>query len=349
MICVFALALSIVVMPTNTQAAAKKYAYLTVERLTIGQGLFVQPTKVEIKDGDTVKTVLDQVMKDTKNEYIASTDYGFYMTGMKNADTGKINIPETISKMPQFDYDWGGGYSGTYYPPSNDNNTGNSSAPDLVSYAYNPMSGWMFGINNKSMPSGADKVLVNDQDVIRLHFSVYAYGADVGIASTESAVPNVKLTNKDALIKKVADVKDNAQFMNIAAAKQAYENGIKVLEKYEATDDEVKSAVSAIECYEAQVDLKVAKATIKKIKNIRGKKAKITVKKLTGVTGYQFKYSRYKSLKKATKKTTTATTIKTKKFKKKQTCYAKARAYAELCGIKYYGQWSKRKKVKIKK
>ena len=42
-VCAIALALTLVVMPANTQAATAKSVYITVEKLTIGQGLIVQP------------------------------------------------------------------------------------------------------------------------------------------------------------------------------------------------------------------------------------------------------------------------------------------------------------------
>ena len=349
MITAIALALTLVFVPVNAQAATAKSAYITVEKLTIGQGLLVQPTKAEIKDGDTLQTVFEKVMKDAGYETVVDTQYGYYLTGIKNADSGKIDIPKKISDMPDYvsSYEWEGQtFSTTYVAPSNENNDGTLRAPDLNQYAYNGMSGWMFMVNNKGAAEGADKLLVNDGDVIRLHFSVFGWGDDVGIGFSDS---NLKLANKDELVKKIANVKDDQTFMSIAAAKKAYEDGVKVLEKYDATDAEVATAVSAIAKYEKPAEVKVARASIKSIKNIKGKKAKITVKKVTGATGYVFKYSKYKSFKKASKKTTTKLTIKTKKFKKKQKCYAKVQAYKKVNGIKHFGKWSKVKKVKIKK
>ena len=349
MICAIALALTLVFAPVNANAATAKSVYFTVEKLTIGQGLLVQPMKVEIKDGDTVQTVFEKAMKDAGYEYTADNSYGFYLTGIKKADSGKIDIPKQISDMPDYvsSYEWDGQtYSTTYKAPSNEHNDGNANAPDLNQYAYNAMAGWMFMVNNKGTAEGADKTLVNDGDVIRLHFSVFGWGDDVGIGFSDS---NLKLANKDELVKKIANVKDDQVYMSIAAAKKAYEDGVKVLEKFDATDAEVSTATNAIAKYEKPAEVKVARAQIKSIKNIKGKKAKITVKKIKDATGYVFKYSKYKSFKKATKKTTKKTTIKTKKFKKKQKCYAKVQAYKTVNGVKHFGKWSKVKKVKIKK
>ena len=353
-ICVFALALSMMVMPANTQAAATKSVYFTVEKLTIGQGLLVEPMKVEVGDKDTVADVFVKAMKKKNLQFEAgdlSNISNFYLTNIKNADSGKINIPEAISKMPQYDYDWGGGYSGTYYAPSNDKNDGNTKAPDLGSYAYNPMSGWLFGVNNAGLSVGAGSMATKDGDIIRCQFSVFGYGADIGIGyeGEGATYPNIKLASKDALIKKLADVSEDKEFMSIAAAKKAYDNGIKVLETYNASEQQINAAVEDIEKYQTQPDITVERAKIKSIKNIKIRKAKITVKKIKDATGYTFKYSKYKSLKKAKKKTTKATSIKTKKFKKKQTCYAKVKAYKVVNGVKHFGKWSKLKKVKIRK
>ncbi len=352
MICVLALTFSVSVMPVNSQAATAKTAYFTVEKVTIGQGLLIEPMKVELTDKDTVADVFVKAMKANNIEFDAgdlSNISNFYLTNIKKADTGKIDIPEAISKMPQYDYDWGGGFSGTYYAPSNEKNDGNAAAPDLGAYAYSAMAGWTFGLNDAGLDVGAGSTPTKDGDVIRCQFSVFGYGADIGFGMKGDTYPNKKLANKDALIKKLADVKNDKEFMSVAAAKKAYDAGIKVLEKYGATDIEIKEAVSAIDKYQNPSQVKVGKAVIKKIKNVKGKKAKITVKKVKGATGYVFKYSKSKKFKKAKTKTTKKTTIKTKKFKKKQTCYAKVKAYAIVNGQKVYGKWSKVKKVKIKK
>ena len=254
--------------------------------------------------------------------------------------------------MPDYEYGYmdGDNYVTVKIPaPSNEKNDGNPNLPDLGEFAYNSTSGWWIEVNNKNPNEGESSVKVNDGDVIRLQFSVFAYGADLGLAWEGSPVPNQKLANKDALIKKLADVKDNKDFSTIAAAKKAYEDGVKALENYDATDAEVKAAVSTIEKYENPEPVTVGKAAIKKIKNIKGKKAKITVKKVKGATGYIFKYSKKKNFKGAKTKDTKKLTIKTKKFKKKQTCYAKVQAYAVVNGTKHFGKWSKVKKVKIKK
>lgn len=91
-----------------------------------------------------------------------------------------------------------------------------------------------------------------------------------------------------------------------------------------------------------------AKAAISKLK--KGKKSfKVTIKsqKSAGVSGYQISYSLKKN--KSFKSTTTTKTSKTvKKLKAKRTYYVKVRSYKTIDGKKYYGSYSKIKKIKTR-
>ncbi|MCR5429946.1 MAG: hypothetical protein K6E58_01790 [Eubacterium sp.] len=86
-------------------------------------------------------------------------------------------------------------------------------------------------------------------------------------------------------------------------------------------------------------------------KNIKGKKIKVKWKKIKNIAGYQLRYSRKSSFASA-KKLTLANTVKsytTGKLKKKKTYYLKMRCYIVYNNKKYYGNWTKVSKIKIKK
>ena len=347
-VCAIALALSLTMGFAQAKAAGEtKKAYVTIEKLTIGQGLLVQPTSISISDDDTITTI--------------------FKKAIKNADSGTINIPSSISNMQPYDDTWG---EKTYNPPTNDLNDGNDDA-FLGEHDYNYMAGWMFACNNTSVYDMSSEV--KDGDVIRVQFSVFGWGNDIGLGWDEDQ--NAKLANKDALIKRMADIQEDPDAL--AKYEVQFNNAKSVLAKYDATQDEVDAALSALSEGETteqptteqpsteqpttqEVTTTAApetttgkptigKAKIKSIKNVKKRRAKITVVKLPNAKGYIFKYSKYKSFKKAKKKDTTKTSIKTKKFKKKQTCYAKVQSYVVKDKVKYFGKWSKVKKVKIKK
>ena len=92
------------------------------------------------------------------------------------------------------------------------------------------------------------------------------------------------------------------------------------------------------------------KVSVKKVvRSKNNRNIKINIKKVKGVTGYQIKYSTNKKLKKA-KTVTTKSVKKTLKKLKKKTYYIQVRAYVVKSGnVKVRGDWSKIKKVKVRK
>lgn len=100
-------------------------------------------------------------------------------------------------------------------------------------------------------------------------------------------------------------------------------------------------------------NVSVGKTKVKKVtKKLLSKKAKISLKNISGAQ-YQVKVSatkKFKAKDSVTKKVTKATfTINNKKIKNKKVLYVKARAYKVVDGKTYYGNWSKVKRVKVKK
>ena len=100
----------------------------------------------------------------------------------------------------------------------------------------------------------------------------------------------------------------------------------------------------------------VKKTRVKKaVKKKSAKKIKITLKRIKGASSYQVKVSMKKKFNNKKKITITKTvkkttfTIKIKRLKKSKNYYVKARAIKVVNKKKYYGKWSNRKKVTIKK
>ena len=81
---------------------------------------------------------------------------------------------------------------------------------------------------------------VNDGDVVRVQFSVYAAGADLGFTSWYDNIESAKLANKDELIKIVAGVDAEGAY------KDARAEAVEVLENYDATQEEVDDALAKL-------------------------------------------------------------------------------------------------------
>lgn len=346
---------------TTTSAGT---ATVSVEKFTIGQGYVLEPVQVKLESGDTADKVFDKAMKTAGITYSASSTYGFYLTSINNADSKNVNIPQRISDMESYSSKFA-----SYEPPSNIKNDGNS-LPDnaLGEYSYNGMAGWLFTINGEIGSTSIDKVEVKSGDVIRCQFSVYGWGADIGSsANTEyTGIHAIPAVAKEALTKVAASVNSKkADWANNETVKTAYNNAISILSNFDLTQANVDAALEVLVQAEKTIVIpdetttppetttypKVKKASIKKVKNIKVRKAKISIKKMKSVSGYQIKYSTSKKFKaKYTKtKNTSKITFVTKKLKKGKRCYVKVRAYVKVNKTKVYGKWSKVKSVKIKK
>jgi len=91
----------------------------------------------------------------------------------------------------------------------------------------------------------------------------------------------------------------------------------------------------------------VAKATLLKVTNKKGKKASLKIKKVSGAKGYQVLYALDKKFKKGKKQISFKKTTKTiTKLKKGKTYYFKVRAYKlDSTGKKVYGKYSNYRKL----
>lgn len=370
---VLALALVVSTMTvTFAEANDKVTVTVTIERFTIGQGYLLKPISVEVDKDASVKDVLEKAAQENNIKLNAtSTSYGYYLDSISYADTGVVNIPESISSMPGIDADYGGGYTVHYDAPTN--TTVNSRFEDeqkLGGGSFTDLAGWMYALNNKESDNGMDAQPVADGDVVRVQFSVYAAGADIGFKSWYAGIESAKLADKDSLIKKVAELsaKEN-QDKDLTEA-------ISVLEKYDATQQEVDDALAKLQATDETTEqvtgetttpavttpavttqvptteaptVVLGNAKISKVTNVKKYKAKIKIKKVAKAKGYQFKYADNKKFKKSIVKNTTKLTLTTKKFKKNSRCYVKVRAYAIVGKVKSYGKWSNVKSVKIKK
>ena len=231
----------VVGMFTTTYADETKKINVTftIERFTIGQGFLVEPVTVQVNEGAAAKDVLEEVAKE-KNLTINLSSYGYYIDSISYADTGVINIPESIQKMPSIDVDYGYGNQHYDAPTNTSTNALFTDDQKLGSGSYSSLAGWMYTVNNVAPDVAMDSQPVKDGDVIRLQFSVYAGGADLGFVSYYENIESAKLPNKDALTKLVANTPDNPQ---VAAKAEA----IKVLANYDATQEDVDAAYTNLE------------------------------------------------------------------------------------------------------
>lgn len=95
----------------------------------------------------------------------------------------------------------------------------------------------------------------------------------------------------------------------------------------------------------------IVKSTYISSKKAKRKGFRVTARKQTSarVTAYQFRYSKYESMKNAKKTSLSKKNYRTvKKLKAKKTYYVQVRTYKTIDGKKYYSKWSSKKKIRTK-
>ena len=85
------------IFPEQTPAASDS-VIVSVEKSTLGQGFIVEPTTVQLKSGDTAKTVTERVLNSNGIKFKASKEnsVGYYLSGIEDPGRGKINPPEFL-------------------------------------------------------------------------------------------------------------------------------------------------------------------------------------------------------------------------------------------------------------
>ena len=324
----------------QAQAASGGKITVSVERFSLGQGYLIEPTEISFTQGENFAQVFDRLMKQKGFTYRYNgrlTD-GFYLESIDNADTGVLNIPRCIQNMPSVP-NWDGT---KVAPPTNENHTGNLEFPALGEFAYSKQSGWYYFVNNIAPGVGFSGTTVSNGDVIRVQFTVYGLGADLGAGYGESAQA-LKLPNRDAVTRKLAVMNGRPDSLKNAKWKKAYQDALAAAANLDSTPAQITAAERALptqtkidQWLKQQADSKKytpKKMTLKTVKKSGTRKMKLTWKKVSSCSGYQIymsvkKKSGYKKIKTVTQKKVTSYT-KTK-LKKGTKYYFKARAYRKV-------------------
>ena len=252
----FAVALALIMLmqftaPTGfakTKTATKdepKY-YVSFEGLTLGQGMYVEPKAYTLSEVNalieseglsvteediTAAMVTLACFKDNGIEFQNGSSgwSSFYLAAVKDFDKGYIDIPEIIQEAS--------GYT-------NDTTDGNSDEW-LGEFDYTSMSGWMIMVDDEFIDRSAGAYEVSDTSLMRWCFTIYGYGADLGVEMGWGMPAPYTHANKDALYKLFADINYQSPefFENNSDVKT---KALSVMEKLDATDDEVAGAVAEL-------------------------------------------------------------------------------------------------------
>ena len=150
--------------------------YFTVEAFTIGHSSYiVEPTAVTVDEGTLVAAALLDLLDDAgfAGEYAGEPAAGsFYLRSMDGigylpADDSQIVLPDCLEAMRA-----GILFSGSTVKPI--------TPSKLSEFDYTNMSGWMYSVNHIFPNVSMGAYPLSDGDVVRLQFTLWGYGADIG-------------------------------------------------------------------------------------------------------------------------------------------------------------------------
>ena len=210
----------ICILPISTFAVEKEYVYLSIEKFSIGQGSILEPTRFEISADETVQSLLEKAVAADKL-IIVSSQYGDYLDGIKDGDERAAAIPKFILDEIKTETVGDRAVKGT-----------------LSSLDYTSQGGWFYAVNNEAGAVAMGECKLKDGDVVRVMFSVYGYGTDVGFGydfeTQKSDASYIVMPNRDELIKAIANSNNN-------------ENSILgVLQNLQSTKTQIDSAVKMV-------------------------------------------------------------------------------------------------------
>ena len=203
------------IFPEQTPAASDS-VIVSVEKSTLGQGFIVEPTTVQLKSGDTAKTVTERVLNSNGIKFKASKEnsVGYYLSGIEDPGRGKINPPEFLKTQIA----------------AQDITITEDKTPDYLSeYDYTKQSGWMYSVDGVFPDHAADAVSLKGGEVIRWQFTLIGYGEDVKNGDP-SIAPSERLSgsySREKIYPVLAYIKATEELRGKDEVNTAYRNCVK--------------------------------------------------------------------------------------------------------------------------
>ncbi|AFA49791.1 Ig-like domain-containing protein [Acetobacterium woodii] len=182
----------------------QKSVTISVEKLTLQGGFILEPTLVAINDGENLESILTRTVR---NGLIWR---GEGLAAIVGAQDRGDSVPATITAMDA-------NTNGELAPTSASlNEIGLISPGQLGEQDYSTMSAWMCSINNQLIGSEMAGYIPEAGDVIRVQFSLWGNGADLGQPLSGNVSP-IDTANKDQLLEALAQLEMSPYFNQLIA------------------------------------------------------------------------------------------------------------------------------------
>lgn len=241
---------------TNTYAQEEYseiegYITISVEKFSLGQGYFIEPTKVPFYKDDKGSDLITRILGEGNYKNTGSIEDSFYLARIKDTSNENIIFPEHIVEATAGNLDTTRGDEW------------------LGEFDYYYMSGWMYSVNGIFPNYGFSAYKPKDGDVMRVQFTVSGYGADIGANNLEWGVPDyIKIGNREKLTKiisEINDIKNLEEVLEYDNFKKNYEKAYEIIINLESSQDEIDYICSEL------VKIKNYKNNNVKDKNVKNK------------------------------------------------------------------------------
>lgn len=240
------------------------YANFSLEGLTIGAGYLIDPIRVPIYEGENAAQLLDRVLTENQFAYsrTGNLESSFYLSAigngghrdLKNGYQEPSDVMDGVSKditgkvpakLQEFldtedvEFDLGAMSEG-------------EGMYGLGEFEYTYMSGWMYSVNNVFPNVGFTGTYPSDGDTIRVQFTLYGYGADIGGGYSMGGGETTDyyaVADKSQLIKSIAEINsaDNkAELLSDATVRAAYNSAVALGEDLSAEQNAVNEAATLL-------------------------------------------------------------------------------------------------------
>lgn len=213
-----AVAFSAVSFSVSAEEEPAGYIYFMADKTTIGQGFTVEPEKVPFYEGETGLEVVERAADVLTDD----TGYGAYITAFADTDL-ETEVPEAVKAVvPEM--------------------TGRNTEGYLSALDYTAESGWTYFVNDEYAQVGIGDYVPADGDVVVFSFTVYGYGADLGVdnSSWGGAAALKEATKKAELVKLCTEAVD------ADVDEYVFTGAMEVLAQYEATQEDIDNAVASL-------------------------------------------------------------------------------------------------------
>ena len=155
----------------QTAFADEDYVVLSVERFTIGQGFYMEPTRVPLHKGESVSDILQRQLGDK----LVLKYGGNYLSAITDANLGPdhVAVPAYITAMKN------GPTTEETVAYFNDQGFTGDEIRELGEFTYSLEAGWYYFVNNQDTSLGIKEYRPRSGDVIRLQYTLCGLGADL--------------------------------------------------------------------------------------------------------------------------------------------------------------------------